>query len=117
MIIYKRRQNYLTLLRHLLGLEGIEILFKNLEAGICPLFFPIIIEDRGTIEQYLQQNRIETFVFGRKLHPSLEIKDYPESQFLSSHVLGLPVHQDLSEEDMDRMTKAIDTWRKLAPIR
>ena len=89
------------------SIKGIEIPFKSVDKGVCPLFFPIIVRDRDMVESYLRKNNIEAYVFGRNLHRSLIREDYLESRFLSNHVLGIPIHQDLQKEDMKVIAKAV----------
>jgi perosamine synthetase len=112
MIIQKRRENYLFLHGRLKGESNIDISFKSMNEGVCPLFFPIAVQKRNELQQYLLQNNIETFVFGRRLHPSLPRQEFIESLNLSDHLVGLPVHQELDLQDMERMVRALMSWFK-----
>ena len=109
-IVSRRRKNFLILLEILKSSRGIGISFVNLGEGVCPLFFPIIVQERDLLKSYLAANKIETYIFGRNLHPSLKKEKYLESKFLSDKILGIPIHQDLDESDMERIGETIKLW-------
>jgi dTDP-4-amino-4,6-dideoxygalactose transaminase len=58
----------------------------------------------------LSSNRINTFVFGRTPHPTLDGQQFTEATHLANNVLGLPIHQDLHEDDMSIVAQRIKEW-------
>ena len=109
-IVSRRRRNYLALLDRLGDAEGLDVAFKQLDEGVCPLFLPATVEDRDGLEDHLRRNRIETFVFGRRLHSTLPEEGFQAARFLSGQMLGLPVHQGLDGEDMDTIARTAKEW-------
>jgi dTDP-4-amino-4,6-dideoxygalactose transaminase len=70
------------------------------EAGVCPLFFPILVPDKRAAGAALAKRGIETLEFW---NDSCEPGGYemsPDTRFLREHVLELPLHQDLNERHM-----------------
>ena len=51
--------------------------------------------------QRLSARGLETFRFGARPHPSLDLTRYPDSQSFREEILALPVHQDLSPDALD----------------
>jgi perosamine synthetase len=106
-IVRKRQDNYRALRDLVSGINGMEIACQDLTDDVCPLFLPILVENRDALQRYLTKERIETYVFGRNLHPSLDRQSFRESQFLSDQVLGIPLHQDLDGADMARIASVL----------
>ena len=106
----RRRDNYSVLLSRLERTPGLDVVFERLEPGVCPLFLPVLVRDRNGLERYLRARGIETFVFGRIPHCTLVQEEYPDATYLAGHVLGLPIHQDLDEDDMQFIAEAVQRW-------
>jgi perosamine synthetase len=101
-VIQRRRDNYTYLLRNLTATPCFRIVREQLQEGVCPLFFPVMIESncRNDIQERLMRSGIGTFVFGAELHPSLPKDLFQEAMVLSRTILCLPVHQGLKPENM-----------------
>jgi dTDP-4-amino-4,6-dideoxygalactose transaminase len=106
----RRRDNYLQLLICLEDVDEIDVAFPELDEGVCPLFLPIVVDSRSDLERHLSSNRIDTFVFGRTPHPTLDGQQFTEATHLANNVLGLPIHQDLHEDDMSIVAQRIKEW-------
>lgn len=99
-IIARRRHNYeqlATLLRPRLARQ---LVFSELPDGACPLCLPLFAEQRDLVVEKLADRKIMPFVFGRHLHPLLDTAAFPEAAQLSGSILGLPVHQQLTDQDL-----------------
>jgi dTDP-4-amino-4,6-dideoxygalactose transaminase len=103
----KRRANFEYLLQNLPKTKEIEIVFKTLPAGACPLFFPLIVKDRSFYYQKLKDQNITVFNYWRHLHDAVPWDKFPEAVFLKEHVLGLPVHQDINFNHLDKILKVL----------
>ena len=101
-VIRSRRENYATLLNELTETAEIKILRPRLPQGVCPLFFPLLVEkiSRETLQKRLLRSGIGSYVFGSDLHPTLYQNQFPNAESLSRKVLCLPVHQELNSGDM-----------------
>ena len=93
-----RRRNYCLLADLLCGQDNLRILFTQLPASVCPLNFPIIIENRDVVRLELYKRGIDADAFGKCYHTDFPLHDYPDSCFLKSHLLSLPIHQNLDSE-------------------
>jgi dTDP-4-amino-4,6-dideoxygalactose transaminase len=99
----RRRRNYLhldALLRETAGYRPVQ---AELPSETCPLYLPICVSNRTKVLLSLQAARIETFIFGMFNHPAMDDERFPESRRFRETILCLPVHQNLDEQDMERM--------------
>src|SRR5262249_8919383 len=104
-IVEKRRRNYLFLLERLQDLS--EPLFSRLPAAVSPLFYPLVVKDKSSVMQRLEQKGIETIDFWRYFHSSCDASLFPEVAKLRETVLEIPCHQDLTPETMDKIARAV----------
>jgi dTDP-4-amino-4,6-dideoxygalactose transaminase len=66
------------------------------DEGICPLFFPILVPDKHAAAIALQQRGIDALEFWNGGYEPEGATAGPDAQFLRTHVLELPIHQDLT---------------------
>jgi dTDP-4-amino-4,6-dideoxygalactose transaminase len=97
-LVAARRRNYFLLLAGLR--DRAPPLLPELPQGVCPLFYPLLCDDKATVKTRLAARGIETVDFWRTGHPLCPVERFPEVATLRRRVLELPVHQDLSPEDM-----------------
>lgn len=109
-IIQKRRNNFLFLLSELENEKYFESLYKTLPEGICPLFYPILIKNRNVVYEKLLKKGIKTFIFGKKLHDLLPIKEFSEAMVLSEMNLCLPIHQEVNEEKLKYLVRVLRSF-------
>jgi hypothetical protein len=87
-------------------------LYGTLPDGACPLLFPILVEDKEMTADILRGCGIDVLEFwnagSEERDPShvrradLGRQDPPScAPFLRRHVLGLPIHQDLTDRHID----------------
>jgi dTDP-4-amino-4,6-dideoxygalactose transaminase len=104
-----RRQNF-ALLADLLAESGIEP-WRELEAGTCPLFFPLLVKDKAAAARKLRQAGViatELWNDGDPLSAPLEGR---ASKFLRRHILELPIHQDVEEAQIRYMARQVSEGR------
>jgi dTDP-4-amino-4,6-dideoxygalactose transaminase len=87
----RRRENYLFLLDRLRG--RVKMLRDDLDEGVCPLFFPILVQDKHAAAKALWAKDIGAVEFW---NDNLNYAIGPEAEFLRDHVLELPIHQGVS---------------------
>jgi dTDP-4-amino-4,6-dideoxygalactose transaminase len=102
-IVARRRRNY-ELLRHaLLGRVG--AVTGALPPATCPLFFAAWVRDRELALRRLAAARIEAVDLWRSGYE--DPSEFPEAQALRRHVIELPCHQDLDDDDIDRVAAVL----------
>jgi dTDP-4-amino-4,6-dideoxygalactose transaminase len=104
-IVAARRRNYFYLLGHLRDLSP--PLFSELPIGVCPLFYPLVVENKEEAMQRLGACGIETVDFWRYFHPACDAAQFPEVAKLRRTLLELPCHQDLGPDQMGRIAVAV----------
>src|SRR5258707_444750 len=102
-IVAARRRNYFYLLGHLRDLSP--PLFSELPIGVCPLFYPLVVENKEEAMRRLGACGIETVDFWRNFHPACDEAQFPEVAKLRRTILELPCHQDLGPDQMGRIAR------------
>lgn len=102
--IRERRRNNFLLLREML--QGrVRLLRGDLEPGVCPLFFPILVKDKHAAAQALWRQDIGAVEFwnDRQDNPSIG----PDARYLRAHVLELPIHQDVTPAQVEYTARQV----------
>jgi len=109
-----RQRNFQVLLEYFRDDSRVKLPFSEIEKGACPLFFPIIIENRDGFYKGMREMGIAGHDWWRDFHPAVPWDQFAEAAFLKRSVLGLPVHQELKVDDMERIIKAFEAvWKKI----
>jgi dTDP-4-amino-4,6-dideoxygalactose transaminase len=93
----KRRENFVFLREKLAG--RVKLLREDLPEGVCPLFFPILVRDKAAAARALQHQGIGAVEFWNDPQTNPHIG--PDAWYLRSHVLELPIHQDVSKAQLE----------------
>jgi dTDP-4-amino-4,6-dideoxygalactose transaminase len=101
----RRRENYKFLLGRLRSL--VPRPFLSLPAGACPFAFPVEVNDADEVLKRLRQYGVEGLLFWRNPHPSLPVKDFPVSMALRERVFAVPVHQELTQSELQQISDAV----------
>jgi perosamine synthetase len=104
-IVAARRRNYFMLLGRLR--ETGAVLFGNLPAGVCPLFFPLKVHNKEAVARALSARGVETVDFWRTGHPACDLDAYPEVKALRQTILEIPIHQDVTPQQADALADAV----------
>jgi len=101
-------------------LEGyVTPLHDELPAGACPLLFPILVEDKTETADVLRTCGIDVLEFWnhgaeaaeaigcRAQDPATGADPSTNAQYLRRHVLGLPIHQDLTPRHMEYIAEQV----------
>lgn len=110
-IVAARRSNY-AVLEQILNKHRGDFVFQNLSEGVCPLCLPLHVSQRDAVVSRMNSHGVVPYVFGRCPHPIIDKKKFPELEFLANSVIGLPVHQQLVREDMERVADAFTRSRE-----
>jgi dTDP-4-amino-4,6-dideoxygalactose transaminase len=106
-IVTKRRANYLFLQGELRGVEGIRFLVPELPVGICPWVFPLFLEPGVEACAALRELGIPAVTWNGVRPLDFESASFPDADFLYNNLVFLPVHQDLSAEDMRQIVQTV----------
>jgi dTDP-4-amino-4,6-dideoxygalactose transaminase len=100
-VIKARRENFNYLIQRV-DPRG-KLPFESLPEGVCPLFFPIFTQDKERAEKELLARGVETVNFWGIPHPSIPAGVYAEAEYLRTHLLEIPIHQELHQGHLDYM--------------
>jgi dTDP-4-amino-4,6-dideoxygalactose transaminase len=104
-IMAKRRENYHFLRRELSSMPGIRMVFPDAGAEHCPWVLPLIFEGVEHAHIALRARGIPAVTWGGVRHPSLSRDAFPEAEFLYENLVMLPVHQSLSDGDLQMIVE------------
>lgn len=104
-VIKHRRENYCYLANLLTG--AVDIPFPNLPDKTCPLFFPVIVEDKLAVHQELNRRGVESVHFWSRTHADVNADEFPEVRYLRNHVLELPIHQGLRKRHIEYVASTL----------
>ncbi|MBL8122096.1 DegT/DnrJ/EryC1/StrS family aminotransferase [Candidatus Saccharibacteria bacterium] len=96
-----RRENYMHFAIMLSAIDGLEMMYE-LQDGEVPQSFPVRIKN-GLREQlyfHLMDLGIPTIALYYRLIDELDVSSYPLANKISNEILNLPVHQDITTEDV-----------------
>ena len=100
-VVERRRRNAFLLMAQLR--EVAPPLLTQLPAGACPLFFPLLVEDKPAVLRGLREAGIDAIDFWRDFHPACPASEFPDVARLRRSVVEIPCHQDLSPERMQQI--------------
>jgi perosamine synthetase len=106
-IINKRRSNYTHLLSSMASAPGVDRLHPVLPDNVCPWIFPLVVRNSKDFHICLRLKGIPAVTWGGVIHPSLRLADFPDAAFLYRYLIFLPIHQSLSETDLNTMSEII----------
>jgi perosamine synthetase len=101
----RRRANF-TMLEERLR-DKASTLPISLSAGVCPLFFPILVEDKGNVAAHLRRRGIGVVEFWNEGDPAACGPGSEDATFLRRHLLELPIHQNVTEAQLDYISKEV----------
>jgi len=109
----RRRRNF----AHLAGRLRHRVSFLDLDLlpGVCPLFFPLIVPDKRAAGGFLRERGIETVELWNSGADGDEAVESPACSFLRRHVLELPIHQDITDDQVDYIAKQVLAMQAAMP--
>lgn len=103
-----RRKNFCYWLENLHRLRGPGIpLFQTLPEGICPIGFPVLVENRDEVRHMLYRRGIAMRTYWDVLPYEIDKDSFPEAIYLRDRILVLPVHQSLNSGHLDVVLEAL----------
>jgi dTDP-4-amino-4,6-dideoxygalactose transaminase len=95
----RRRTNYLHMQQRLAG--NAPMLCHTLDDAVCPLFFPILVQRKHESAEALRARGIQAVELWNYGDPEVPRAASADAQFLRDHVLELPIHQGISDDQVD----------------
>ena len=109
-----RQENFFELEKKLSTIKTINYKsFFQTRKPSSPLNFPILMtnkEVRHKVYSALIENNIFPTALYHRLVPNLEASDYPEAHNISNRILNLPIHQDVSHNDLTKMVEILTRY-------
>ena len=107
-VVAIRRRNFAFLEERIQNREQLQPLHDRLPADVCPLVFPVYAKDPASARTHFDRHGI--LVQGWPgYYPGIPWDDYPETCVLKDALLGLPVHQDLSQAQMEHIVRTANS--------
>jgi len=103
----KRHHNYARLERAVRSMRGLTPLYPNLPETVCPWIFPFLVHGTKDFQLLLRRRGIPATSWSGVIHPSLPLPQFPKARVLYDHLNFLPVHQTLSERDLETMIRVL----------
>ncbi|AKD04393.1 aminotransferase class V-fold PLP-dependent enzyme [Pontibacter korlensis] len=110
----QRRENYKFLLKHLGNMVPSQ--FATLPEGACPFAFPVQVQDAKTFLEKLKRKGVMGLLFWLNPHPTLPVEQFLRSKSLRERVLALPVHQELTRSDLERIVKVVKACSAISEV-
>lgn len=102
----RRALNYLTL-SAALG-DSITPAHPALPDGACPLVFPILVDDKPATARSLRGRGVDVLEFWNHGADAIAAES-DNVRYLRSHVLGLPIHQDVTDRQLAYIAQQFTT--------
>lgn len=107
-VVNRRRANFIFLLENLQKAPGLSLLYSALPEGVCPFGFPLLVESRTKVRIRLLRQGINVRVYWEHLPPGVDGRTFAEAQFLSDHMLVLPVHPGVKPKHLAAIVSAFE---------
>jgi perosamine synthetase len=78
-----------------------------LELGVCPLFFPLLVKDKPTAARVLRERGVMATELWNEGDPLSACYEEAGAKFLRRHVLELPIHQDIREDQLRYIARQV----------
>jgi perosamine synthetase len=101
----QRRRNF-TMLAEQLAASGIAP-WLDLEPGVCPLFYPLLVKDKPAAARVLRTRGVMATELWNEGDPLSACHEGAGANFLRRHVLELPIHQDIREDQIRYIARQV----------
>lgn len=102
-----RRSHYARLEAAVRGLPGVRPLHPRLPEGACPWVFPLLADDPEPLCARLKALGVPLTRFGTPQWQGVDAATCANSAMLARHVLALPCHQELTEQEIGWLAASV----------
>lgn len=107
-----RRRRYHELESALKGVAGIRPMVSRLDDGACPLYFPALVDNGSSLRRSLAAEGVGVKHIWPYFHASVPWDRFPRERVWKEQAIGFPVHQSLSDDDIERLIGAVRRWSR-----
>jgi len=100
----RRRRNYAALLERLAG--AVPPPFDRLDPGASPFVLPVRFGDKAGALEWLSAQGVSGLDLWSRPHPLLPVERFPAAAARRGTLVGLPVHQELTPRQLERVAEA-----------
>ena len=108
----KRNDNYRILCEGLQNKKGLTPVFQTPDPDAAPLYFPVYMEEREKLQEYLCKQDIYVPV----LWPvGKENEEYlsEDEKYIFSHIAAIPLDQRYGRNEMHRIVAAVNEYEEM----
>ena len=102
----------ISILIKLTAAERIVSLIERVQRGSCPLVFPILTKDSKAMRRFLKANGVSCVRFWSDFHRTLPQQQFPYETMLKQSIVAIPIHQNLSRDDIEYIAAILKKWSK-----
>lgn len=113
-VIERRRANFALLHSKLGHLSALKI--DSLPQGACPLFYPIVVDDKPRFRANLLHRGIGSVNLWSQPHLASPCEGTPQVAKWRNTILELPIHQQLDGNDVERVAHEVLHLTRRTPI-
>ena len=103
-----RKNNYKYLYDTISSLKDVEIVFNNNLNEVCPLYFPVYVNDRENVQLYLSKYDIYCPIIWKK-DKNIVTEDNA-TRYMYSHMLCIPIDQRYGQLEMNRVVESLSKY-------
>ena len=112
-VIERRRIHFQHLLNVLSSLNRTAPLIANIQDGVCPLVFPLVVRgDPSVFVQFCKARGVLAEIFWPDLHSRFPVSQYPEAHWLKKNVVSFPLHHHLTAADLVHLGQTLNSWEQ-----
>ena len=108
-IMLRRRHNYQRLAAAFASYHEVRLLYPQMDPGVCPYLFPVLVRDRDEVVRRLRSRGIPAQGWPALPRAVLESPAFQVAIRYARDLLTLPVHQDLDDHDIDYIIETYET--------
>ena len=105
-VVRIRRENFLHM-KSLLD-PRIRPLYPELPSHVCPLSYPILVEDKTRVHEELLRDSVGNVNFWLRWRPGVPAERFPDVDYLRRHVLEVPIHQGLRKKHIEFVAERVN---------
>jgi dTDP-4-amino-4,6-dideoxygalactose transaminase len=103
----KRRRNYEQLRDAVQNMKGVTLPYPTLPENISPWVFPMLVHNVENFQLVLRAQGIPATTWGGVIHPTLQLREFPDAEYLYHRLIMLPIHQSIDDRAVKTMIEIL----------